>query len=256
MDEIRPYTDLTLAFTEGMQAHHTEEGESLRIRVVQAGELLVTSGWIVARDPHQLGWNGHVAYTTRVPVGRHPVLLSMPAYEPNSATYVACAKLCFSKQEVVRWEMAVRPGQKISTLGTGEFFGYGVDSGAGCFTDLDMVTWLFEQAGVRNLEQWRGLPGSMKDTPDERKKLVEAVSRYFKDVVTDPLFNACFASTASPKHVSMTLNETTGGNLVMFHTGWGDASYASYFGYAADGSLTCLVTDFEVLSDAQWNSSI
>lgn len=44
------------------------------------------------------------------------------------------------------------------------------------------------------------------------------------------------------------------GNIIMFHSGWGDGVYASWFGYDAQGHVAVLVTDFQVIdwSMATW----
>lgn len=228
------------------------------MRVVQAGDLLVTSGSIVACDPYWLN-TAPQAYTTRVPLGRSPVFVSIAEFESNHDRRVACAKLCFNEQVAVRWEMAVWPGQDVSTLEAGQHFCYGVDAGTGCFVDLDVVEWLFDQAGVRDLEKWRGLPNSMADTPDEGRKLVDRVYDYFEKSVDTRLYGtweskeptASIVTGYPPQHAFITLNDVMGGNLVMFSSGWGDGCYGSYFGYAADGVLACLITDFGVLSNAR-----
>lgn len=237
-------TDFSLAFTSGSRMHD-ERGKDLSIRVVQAGELLTTSGSIVACDPYWLN-AAPQEYTTKVPLGRFPVFVSIAEFATPHEQRVACAKLRFNARDVVRWEMAVVSGQDVSTLNPGEYFCYGVDAGTGCFVDMDVVEWVFEQAGVRDLETWRGLPGSMADRPTERGTLVDVVHNYFETEVNARLY-ATWTSSSPPQYAEVTLNEVTGGNLVLFSSGWGDGCYASYFGYAADGSLACLVTDFAVL---------
>ena len=254
--EIRS-TDFSLAFTPGLQVYD-ESGERFRIRVVQAGELLITSGLVVACDPFWLN-AAPQAYATRVPLGRFPIFISIAeSLSLTNDRRVACAKLCFNTLDVVRWEMAGVADQDINTLKPDEQFCYGVDAGTGCFVDMDVVVWLFEQAGVRDLEKWRGLPSSMADTPDERGRLVDAVHTYFETSVDARLEEAwesmeavVHATTTSPQNWGVALNDATGGNLVLFSSGWGDGCYASYFGYAADGSLACLITDFDVLLDAR-----
>ena len=241
-------TNFSMAFTPGLQVHNAE-GEKFSIRVAQAGELLITSGSIVAADPFWLN-SAPQEYTTKVPLGRFPVFISIAELIAQKDRRTACAKLLFKPEDVVRWEMAVIPGQDVSTLKPGEHFCYGVDAGTGCFMDMDVVTWLFKQAGVRDLEKWRGLPNSMADIPDERARLIDAVSTYFEATVDDRLLES-LASEVYPHHGELTLNDMTGGNLVHFSSGWGDGCYASYFGYAADNSLACLVTDFAVLLDAR-----
>ena len=41
--------------------------------------------------------------------------------------------------------------------------------------------------------------------------------------------------------------DTDQGSAVLFGTGWGDGSYASYFGLDAQGKPVVLVTDFQLL---------
>ena len=43
------------------------------------------------------------------------------------------------------------------------------------------------------------------------------------------------------------LDDKTGLNVVFCSSGWGDGSYASYWGFDRDGEVVCLVTDFQVL---------
>lgn len=241
-------TNFSAAFTPGFHVRD-EEGEELSIRVVQGGELLITSGSIVACDPFWLNMAPR-AYTTKVPLGRFPVLISIAELAERNDRRIACAKLLFNLQDVVRWEMAAVSGQDVSTLKPGEYFCYGVDAGTGCFVDMDVVTELFERAGAHDLEKWRGLPDSMKDMPDERAGLIDAVYTYFETTVDTRLYETLTPGAYS-HYGEVVLNDTTGGNLVHFSSGWGDGCYASYFGYAADGSLACLITDFAVLPGAR-----
>ncbi len=46
--------------------------------------------------------------------------------------------LNLGKQAPVKWELATRIGEDLSTLSANEVFGYGVDSGTGCFMDADV----------------------------------------------------------------------------------------------------------------------
>ncbi len=241
-------TNFSMAFTPGLQVHNAR-GEKFSIQVVQMGELLITSGSIVACDPFWLNLAPR-AYTTQVPLGKFPVFISIAELIGRQDRRIACAKLLFSPQDVARWEMAIVPGQDVSNLQPGQHFCYGVDAGTGCFVDIDVVTWLFEQAGTLDLEKWRGLPDRMVDMPDEQAEMVDAVYNYFETTVDTRLYETS-TPEVYPQYGEIELNDTTSGNLVYFSSGWGDGCYASYFGYAADNSLACLVTDFAVLFGAR-----
>ncbi|KZB81988.1 DUF4241 domain-containing protein [Amycolatopsis regifaucium] len=51
-------------------------------------------------------------------------------------------------------------------------------------------------------------------------------------------------------HLDLTLDGVDG-NIILFNAGWGDGSYPTWIGRAADGTLACFVTDMLVLNDAQ-----
>src|SRR5262249_5215661 len=112
------------------------------MRVVEADHLELPTGRIVACDPSYLTSfpQDQPAYTRAVAPGRYPVVLALLAKDgfaasnPNRES-VACAAVRFRDSAVARWEMALRPGWDLSTLKPGFHFGYGVDSGTGCFVD-------------------------------------------------------------------------------------------------------------------------
>ena len=51
---------------------------------------------------------------------------------------------------------------------------------------------------------------------------------------------------------AISLDEETGANILLFTSGWGDGRYPSYWGYAADGGIVCLLTDFGALDAADF----
>jgi hypothetical protein len=249
MNLVGPSTNPSLAFTNGL-CGRDRDGNPFSVRIEQVGELLVTSGSLVACDPHFL-YDAPLAYTTHVPSGRYPVLVSLPQSEGLCGGRVAFAQVQLNKQEAVQWEMAVLPGQDVSTLAPGHFFGYGVDSGTGCFLDEDVLAWILGQAGVHDLTRWRSRePPQSPEEAEVRMKLGQAVLNYLEETVSEPIWQLGVESG------SLILNETTGGNIVTFISGYGDGCYPSYFLYAAEGSLTSLITDFGVLQDAEWDSPL
>lgn len=58
--------------------------------------------------------------------------------------------------------------------------------------------------------------------------------------------------TGSAEWFDIPLDEDTGANMFLFASGWGDGTYSSYWGYAADDSLVCLLTDFGIADDANF----
>jgi hypothetical protein len=192
------------------------EGRTLTARVVHVGDLMVSTGRIVACDP--LAEQG-APFTTAVPSGRHPVFLSSVSF-PDGDRRVAGAMLHFGETAPATWRLALRPGQNPRSFLA--FPGYGVETGTGCFTD----------------ESFYAAPPAENST---------AAHESGSDKVGELL-----AQLEDPDHPWATLDAPSGtSNLIAFSSGWGDGAYASFFGYDSAGVMVCLVTDFAVLPAAE-----
>ncbi|MER5583425.1 DUF4241 domain-containing protein [Streptomyces asoensis] len=188
------------------------------LSAVRVGELALSTGQVVACDPFVYLGSGDVEpFTVAVEPGRYAVdaavaTLVRPGAEPESRphTRVAAVRLVIRDVEVAGWELALLPGQDPAELGEEEYFGYGVDAGTGCFYD----------ASAEN-----AFPGTQEEE------------------------GAVWAAMESVGHgpdVFMAQGED-GHNLAGFTSGWGDGSYPTWIGRAADGSVACFLTDFFVV---------
>jgi hypothetical protein len=135
------------------------------------------------------------------------------------------------------WEMALLPNQDPSALPPGESYGYGVDSGKGCFLDartmekLEPERQLYSQ---RNQRLW-----------DEPRLInLDAIQQ-----LRTPFFRRLDAETieAGRDWADLVVDPETGANLVVFSSGYGDGGYPSYWGLDSGGEVSCLVTDFGIL---------
>jgi hypothetical protein len=238
-------TDFARAFQHGASLLHPQAGECT-IRVTQAGELLVPTGHLIACDPYWIH-SAPMPYTTLLPTGRFPVLLSIASFARGDQR-TACAQVCLSAETAVRWEMALIPDQDPHELGPGEYFGYAVDAGSGCFTDLATLAALLSKPGVRDLADWRLGPTGPHRKPDgtvtpEWHALVDAVYGW-SEIFGNQLLEL---QSASADDIAVITDGSCAGNLIAFSSGWGDGAYPSYFGYDAKNRLASVVTDFHVL---------
>ncbi|HEX9412280.1 MAG TPA: DUF4241 domain-containing protein [Ktedonobacterales bacterium] len=184
------------------------------------GELVVTSGRIVVRDPLVVPDMPPLADPAEP--GRYPVVLSV-AELPNGDQRVACALLQLSEHLAVRWEMATRHGQTLSSLEPGYIFGYPVDAGTGCFMDADTSRALIAR------------PIHMGNGYVESDELLDTLNRTY-------LPTWCWAN--------LILDDASGANVIAFSSGWGDGFYPSYWGYDAASQRVALVADFGVLGES------
>jgi hypothetical protein len=192
----------------------TPDGEVL-IEVREIAQLNLSTGAIVACDPFLVS-----AYNTpfekRVSGGRYPIELSVARF-PNGDQRIALASIRIDVARPVRWEIATRPGQDAAALKDDEIFGYGVDAGTGCFTDMEAAT---------------ALVAKMKAEPAYYKQIIAVMQR---------------SLVRTWGWADMALDSVTGLNLVAFSSGFGDGFYASFWGYDEGGTVCRLTTDFRVL---------
>jgi hypothetical protein len=179
----------------------------------RVGKLNVTSGAIVACDPETIDEETIWPYTTSVPPGIYPVILSI-AHFPNDRR-VAYAVLRLHERQPLRWDVATFPEEVMSDEDeAGQIPAYGVDTGIGGFMDVDAArVWArrINAASVLNTQ-----------ITDEMEK----------------------NGTDTCSWATISLEPETQANLIAFSAGAGDGGYASYFGYDADDVVVCLVTDF------------
>jgi hypothetical protein len=184
---------------------------------VEAGTLHLPSGRLVARDPTYRACAQDAGFTVRVAPGSYPVQLASAGYtaEHLGRTLVidecTAVRVLVSERPAASWEPALLDGQDERLLRDGEFHGFDVDSGTGCFVDATMAGELGER--FRDGQ----VAGRLKEDD-------HGIS-----IVDDP---------------------ATGTNLIAYHSGRGDGSYPVWIGRDADGEVACFVADMLVLHEA------
>lgn len=205
----RQHVDIAFSSGELLDA-----GKRVAFQVHELGRLLISSSAIAAADPFVVP--NATPYLQAVPNGRHPVSVAVARFD-NGDERVAFARTRFADSTPTAWKMALSSGQDVAGLGPDDYFGYGVDSGTGCFMD---------PIAGRLLSQLMNADGNYYDAVDEEMQ-----------------------KTYRPTWSWLDWRPAKGreDNIICFSSGWGDGSYASFFGFDADGELSALVTDFAVL---------
>jgi len=180
------------------------------------GDLMLPSGHIVACEPATLFYPEDISpFVGSIPSGRYPVVLTIAQAVGSRTTSdaVACACIEFTATPATRWELARRPEQIGPALPLGWVFGYRIRFGLSCLLDHDAVAQLPDHYYA------------------DLRRLLEAQPNF-------------------PAVANLPLDSTTGANIIAFSAPSGDGPYASYWGYDAQGTICCLVTDFLILFDA------
>lgn len=196
--------------------------ENPLLETFEVGKISLPTGNLVACDP--LITNDMKEFKVRFPTGDFPVLL----HREKESNCVAYAEIVFGKDEIAEWKMATTEGQNIEELKDDEIFGYPVESGMGCFMDLET------QECLNVLE----------------KRLFHRKGADFMGIYEEFFHDHFFDENgAIDQFAFLKPDEEKDGNIFAFETGYGEGFYASYIGFGKDSQPVKIVTEFiEVIS--------
>lgn len=204
--------DFERAFVDGARFESSMGSGTLSTREI--ADLQVTSGVLLAADA--LISSTGIGFVKRFARGRYPVILSIARFDGEERDErVAFAMVQLRPEPPESWEMALALGQDPADLADDEIYGYPVDSGTGCFMDLDAQ------------RAWR--------------RMSDAAAQELSDAILAELERH---DVVSWTWADMLFDPAKGANQVSFSSGLGDGVYASYWGLDADGEVVSLVTDF------------
>lgn len=192
-----------------------ELGRSCILRLFRTGDLVVPSGELVACDP----FSPYISLRLEqwVAPGQYPVILGIARSDEDER--VAFASLRFSEEPPVRLEPArIRDEDTTSdweTLWQGRADGYPVDNGIGCFMDAVAAR----------------VVGLSKRGPDFERELLEKLSQ---------------TRISTWQWANVTVDNSSGANLIAFSSGLGDGVYKCYWALDSRNRIVNLVTDFEI----------
>ncbi|WAJ28679.1 DUF4241 domain-containing protein [Antarcticirhabdus aurantiaca] len=191
-----------------------------RIERRSVSQLACPTGRIVACDP-LVGLGDHPPLARSVPTGRHPVRVYIDL-DNDWGERVGLAELRLSETPVARWQIALTDESIIPEMVGDMISGYGVDAGTGCFCD---------EAAQK----------ALADHEDARMNAGE--TSYGETTLLD----AALAMEPAADHRFAFADDL---NVALFHSGFGDGYYASYWGFDASGEPARLVTSFGVFEEA------
>lgn len=185
-------------------------------QVSELGAVQITSGRIVVADAF-VGLD-QPAMSTPVPVGSFPVRLAV-LHGGFGKGRVAFARVDFSDTPVVRWEPAVPSDMARDAENPDGVWGFAVDTGTAAFFD--------PAAGAVAAQTFQ------TDDKALESALEQGQLRGLRERGATGAFR--LSAPFGP------------GNLVAFDSGWGDGTYTAYFGFDAQGHVTALIADFDIL---------
>ncbi|MGE4513967.1 MAG: DUF4241 domain-containing protein [Chryseobacterium sp.] len=195
--------------------------ESPLLESFEAGKIYLSSGKLVACDP--LITNDMKPFSTDFPKGDFSVLV----HKERESNCVAYVEIVFTNAEIADWKLATTEGQEVKELADGEVFGYPVESGMGCFMDVDT------QNSLNQLEQ----------------KLYHRKGVDFMGIYEEFFHEHFFDENgAIDQYAFLKPSENHPGTIFAFETGYGEGFYASYIAYDKNHSPVKIITEFIEIS--------
>lgn len=195
--------------------------ESPLLESFEVGRIYLSSGKLVACDP--LITNDMLPFSTDFPKGDFPVLL----HKERESNCVAYVEIIFSNTEIAEWKLATTHGQNIKDLVEGEVFGYPVESGMGCFMDVDT------QEKLNELEK--------KLYHNKGVDFMGIYEEFFHDYFFDE-------KGAIDQYAFLKPAEQHAGTIFAFETGYGEGFYASYIASDKNNIPVKIITEFIEIS--------
>ena len=195
--------------------------DSPLLETYEVGKINLPSGRIVACDP--LITNDMKEFKIGFPPGEYPVLL----HKEKDSNCVAYVEIVFKNHEVEDWVMATTDGQHFDDLKEDEIFGYPVESGMGCFMDVET------QECLNHLE----------------KRLFHRKGADFMGIYEEFFHEHFFDENgAIDQYAFLKPDEDKPGTIFAFETGYGEGFYASYIGFGKENQPVKIVTEFIEIS--------
>jgi hypothetical protein len=213
------------AFGAGSITDHSERGaERHPVSLVTLGSIPLPDGRLVACDPY-LADPDEKPFVRAVPAGVHPVSVAVATIDVDHtrvmAALISFGGLAEPPAPIVEWELgwtdpAATDPAATGPVGIGEFVGYAVEAGTGCFAS----------------------PAAIGD--------LSIAMRSDDGMLEDPV-SAAIDST--PFEAAVASPREGGPALAAFRAGWGDGTYPTWFGLSTDGSASVALTDFLLFAD-------
>lgn len=187
----------------------------------EVGKIYLSSGKLVACDP--LITNDMKPFSTEFSKGDFSVLL----HKERESNCVAYAEIVFSNAEISDWKMATTEGQDVKDLAEEEVFGYPVESGMGCFMDVET------QNSLNELEQ--------RLYHSKGVDFMGIYEEFFHDYFFDE-------NGAIDQYAFLKPAEEKPGTIFGFETGYGEGFYASYIAFDKNNVPVKIITEFIEIS--------
>lgn len=188
------------------------------------GEIVIPTGNIMVRDPLVYLHQEELPYFIKVPTGTFPLTTLVVEVDEGHHRYVATRKIY--RKKAVSYTEALIGNEDLSTLNSGEYFGFNVDAGLATIVDTET----------------RDLYCSFVDKWE--KKIRKEISTTISLLRNLRKVTKIIRNSKEQTHWINFKIPGTDLSVPMIQTGFGDGVYPAYFGYDENGNICELVVQY------------
>lgn len=231
LEEIAKHRDKLASPVDLNEYFEKDEVAGVPIAVYPLGTLSVPTGEIIGCDPLVCLDDNVKSYYIKAPVGEFPADLCIVKENDGDCDRNAAMRVRFNENRAVRFELALtgsEPAEEIAGFEEGDYFGFPVDAGLGCFCDRAV------QREYTAFER------------EQREKHGDDFNMY------DDFMAGLFAESykADPKYqrrdgdrLDLTVPNTEH-HIPICNSGFGDGYYPVYWGYDEKGEVCQIIMNF------------
>ncbi len=225
----KPYAPPPEESIDYSQYFNNEMLGGMPLEIVSLGDINLPTGYVIAADP-LVYLDESQPYSKSVKPGHYPVqacVASVDEYDQR----IAAVRIQFRKEPALQWVLAVTDEKVHQSKNEADRFeGFVVDAGIASFCDLQTQVFYTEFTDEY-----------CREHPDGN--------------IYDDFFAPAFKKNAKDQNnpndrgewLNFQLPNEPSFNVVMFHSGWGDGVYPSYWGMNEKNEICSLVVDLGVL---------
>jgi len=208
-------TDLETYFT-------SNEIAGQQLETMEIGNVSLPSGKVVVRDPLVSLDANQSPYFVQAPKGNFPVTISVVKSEDWGDRY-AVVKVEFTKEKPLVYREALIGIEELEGVTKDDFFGFGVDAGLGCITDVEVLPFV--------------------DKFTDKSDVDNLYDDYFAEIFAQSYKHNPDNQRDAGDWINWTVPNTEY-QIPMFASGFGDGEYPVYFAYDANGEICGLYIQF------------
>ena len=231
LDELEKYRDKLVCPNDLNEYFENRELFGVKTVCCPIGTISLPTGELIGCDPLVYLQNDAESFYIKAPAGEFPVELCVVEPPDGDCARYAAMRIKYSDKRAVRYELALTGSEDLSEIADfeeGDYFGFPVDAGLGCFCDKTAQ------------KAYTAFDNEMYQKHGEG-------FNFYNDYMAALFAESYNADPRYQREGGDFINYTVPGteyHIPMCNSGFGDGMYPVYWGYDEDGNICQTVMQF------------